>query len=57
MRRLRPRERLVERGQTIDRRLEVGKADIVVDEEVHRIIDIAKGVGGLIEDAERHFFR
>ena len=48
-------EGLVERRQTVDGRAEVGQADIAVDEEVHRAVDIAERVGGLVELAEVHF--
>ena len=40
----------------VDGRAEIGQPDIAVDEEVHRAVDVAECVGGLIELAEVDFF-
>ncbi len=45
-------ERVLERSQTLDGGAEIGEPDVAVDEEVHRAVDGAEGVGGLAEAAE-----
>ena len=45
-------EGVLERGQTLDRGAEIGEADVAVDKEVHRAVDVAERVGRLIETAE-----
>ncbi len=47
-------ESFVERSQTADRRAEIGKADVTVDEEIHLRVDVAERVRRLIERAERY---
>src|ERR1700722_5454294 len=48
---------LLERGQSLDCGAEIGEADVTVDEEVHRAVDVAERVGRLIEAAEVDDFR
>ena len=43
---------VVERRQTIERRLEIGEADIIGDEEIHRFVDAVEGRADLVERAE-----
>ena len=45
-------EGVLERGQTLDRGAEIGEADVAVDEEIHRAVDVRERVGRLIEAAE-----
>src|SRR5208282_3857728 len=48
----RPREGFFKRRETRDCGPEIGQADVVVNEEVHRAVDVAERVRRLIENAE-----
>ena len=50
---MRPIDRCVERGETIEHRLEVREADIRADEEAQRRIDLAESAGDLHQRAEQ----
>ena len=39
-----------------DRRAEIGEPDVTVDEEIHRSVDVAESVRGLVELSEVHLF-
>ena len=51
-RRMGARDRVVERGQTVEHRLEVGEADVGGDEEAQRRVDLAEGARDLHQRAE-----
>src|SRR5271170_3944876 len=53
----RAREGIVERSQPVDRRAEIGEPDVTVDEKIHRTVDVAESVRGLVELSEVHLFQ